>query len=258
MKAIVILSGGPDSTSAALWALEEGYEVELVSFQFRNESQYGELKSAIAVADELELPHRIIDFKSPMHVFTEYMHVMMHAGVPELGHTKDEPYLMPFGVGTMLSLAVSYALHEQKYHIVWGATADDGTVHAEYSAAFCNKLSELVEMATNQKVAIHTPFSDMHKAEVLSAFRTRENLFSRTWSCRNGESIQCGNCEGCNARRVASNIAGVTDSTSYREMGFSSPLSEFASADLQALTKKDWKHIHDTVIMSCANPGRTK
>lgn len=96
MKAIVIFSGGPDSTAAALWAMVHGYEVELVTFQFRNEAQYGELGSAMRVAHLLNLPHTIIDYKSPMNVFSTNMHILMHAGVPPLKDDKSKPYLMPY------------------------------------------------------------------------------------------------------------------------------------------------------------------
>ena len=75
-NAIVIFSGGPDSTAAAYWAINEGYEVELLTFRFAdNGSQNGELHSAKEVSKELDLQHNFIDFTSPLHQFSSQSRV---------------------------------------------------------------------------------------------------------------------------------------------------------------------------------------
>ena len=78
-KAIVVFSGGPDSTAAALWAQQSGYDVELVTFQFRNAEQYGELKASFKVAEIMGLKHTIFDFRSPMQHFSTSSHAFRYA-----------------------------------------------------------------------------------------------------------------------------------------------------------------------------------
>jgi 7-cyano-7-deazaguanine synthase len=249
MKAIVILSGGPDSTAAALWALANRYAPELVTFQFRNESQYGELRAAITVAGILGLPHKIIDFKSPLHVFNNNMHIMMHAGVPKMSEDKSKPYLMPFGSGTLLAYTSSYAIHEGISTIVWGATADDAANHAEYTQGFCNQMAALVKTATGHDLNIIAPFNMLHKPQVLETFSGKLDLFSSTWSCRTQGNIQCGICEGCVARRVSAEVAGVCDQTTY-----ANPLNVKVpniNKPLDQYSQKDWEDLNKIAPLNC-------
>lgn len=162
---------------------------------------------------------------------------------------------MPFGSGTILSFTASYALHEGIDNIIWGATADDGAAHSEYTSGFCNALSDLIKMATGGRVTIHTPFAEKHKPEIVSEFANKHELFANTWSCRCASKQQCGTCEGCTARRVSASLAGITDKTIYTSAAFANPASEFVNRNVADFTDAEWKHIQDVVILSCANPG---
>ena len=255
-QAIVILSGGPDSTAAALWAMAKGYDVALITFQFRGDAQYGEIFSSMRVAAALKLPHRIIDFKSPIDAFTPNMHIMMHAGVKPLGIDKSQPYLMPFGSGTLLSFAASYAIHEGVSAVIWGATADDGAAHWEYSQDFCSQLSALIGKATGKHIDILVPFSAMHKPEVVTGFAANADLFAKTWSCRTSSRIQCGQCVGCMARRVSADLAGVPDQTIYSSAQFTNPLPQLRSKPLGAYTSNDWLQMQNVAPLNCEDkPG---
>lgn len=254
-KAIVILSGGPDSTAAALWAIASGLDVSLITFQFRDDEQYGEIYASMRVAEGLKRPHRIIDFKSPIRVFTPNMHIMMHAGVRQMEGDKSKPYLMPFGSGTMLSFAASYALHEGINTIVWGATLDDGSANFEYSKNFSDALAGLISKATGHDFEILVPFEKKHKPEVVAAFSGNPALFASTWSCRKGSVLQCGVCEGCAARRVSADLAGVADETIYQQPNFKTPLSRFKKIGLSELSDSDWTRIKEIVPLNCDDPA---
>src|SRR5690348_3274490 len=79
--AVLVFSGGPDSTAAAIWAVSNGFDVSLLTFQFRGADQQGEIFAAQTVARALGLPICIIDFKGPMLAFRSGIHPMMHAGI---------------------------------------------------------------------------------------------------------------------------------------------------------------------------------
>lgn len=215
--AVVIFSGGPDSTAAALWAIENNFSAELLTFQFKNKEQYGEIKSAISIASILDLPHTIFDFKSPMQHFKPNAHIMMHAGTVPGDINSSVAHRLPFGTGMMLATAANYAVYNSKNTLVWGATKDDMNSGAfEYSKEFCDSLAELISTASGERVKILMPFIGLHKYEIIKQyFTSRVDLFSLTWSCKVGGSVQSGNCSASIARRVAARIAGIEDKTIY-------------------------------------------
>ena len=144
-KALVIFSGGPDSTAAAQWAVSKGYSVELLTFKFTNGTiQDGELNSAKEVSKELGLQHSILDFSSPMNLFSSQSHVLMHIGVPKSIENKDKPQLLSFGSGMVLSTVACYALYNEVYTLIWGATKDDGYLNKDYMQNFASSFAKLI------------------------------------------------------------------------------------------------------------------
>jgi 7-cyano-7-deazaguanine synthase len=227
MKANLIFSGGPDSTASALWALKEGYDVTLVSFQFKNEQQYGELFSASLVARKLNLPHIVIDFKSPLHVFDGNVHILMHAGTSTDNKKRGEPHLLPFGAGMILTYVSSLSLYNNVNTIIWGATKSDSYKSSEYTQNFADQIAELINKTTKKKLRIIVPFADKHKPDVLKTFIGKEELFSMTWSCKNisHNAHQCGTCKACTARRISSKMINLNDITLYKSPKFNNPFS---------------------------------
>lgn len=214
-NAVVIFSGGPDSTAAALWALEQGCKVKLLTYQFNGHEQNGELNSAMQIAKTLKLPHSIIDFKSPMSVFSSDVRVLMHADTTQ---TKDKtkPHRMEFGAGMILSTSAAYANYHGFDSVIWGANKDDviGGKY-EYTQDFANNLATLVSRCTGSSFDIAVPFAEKHKYQLFKAFRGKEDLFAETWSAKSGGYIQDGKTRACIARRLAAKLAGLNDLTLY-------------------------------------------
>jgi 7-cyano-7-deazaguanine synthase len=225
-KAIVIFSGGPDSTAAALWAMSKGFEIELLTFQFKYKAQYGELRSACEVAKALNVPHTIIDFKSPLGVFPQKVVILMHAGTPKYDTKADESSLLPYGAGIILSVASSYALTQIGVEtVIWGATRSDAVENDDYTQEFADKLAELISYSTKRKLQIEVPFSDKNKYQLLEEFNGKEELFAMTWSCKEESDYACGTCKACIARRLASQLANIKDLSNYINKVWVNPLS---------------------------------
>jgi len=243
-KAIVVFSGGPDSTAAALWALEQGYEVELLTFQFRNKEQYGELKAAMEVAGLLNLPHTIFDFKSPMQHFGSKVHILMHSGTKTGDHKTDESHRLSFGSGMVLTTASNYAVYNGTFRIIWGATADDaGGGRFDYTQEFCDIIADCVARSIGEPFEIRAPFTTMHKHLVLQHFAGKEKLFARTWSCKMGGRMQSGNCHASIARRVAARLANIDDATEYENREIQWPLTETQFQNPQTISDDDYVRI---------------
>lgn len=216
-KAVAIFSGGPDSTAAALWAVDQGYETELLTFQFRNRTQYGELKAAMDIAGALSLKHTLFDFKSSMEHFQPNAHILMHAGVEANVIDKSQDHRLPFGAAMILTVASNYAIYNGADTLVWGATKSDSqSGNYEYTQDFCDDLSVVLTRILGKDFKIIAPFAEMRKYQVIRThFAAREDLFAKTWSCKSGLDIQSGNCHASRARRVAARMAGIKDLTIY-------------------------------------------
>lgn len=226
-QAVVVFSGGPDSTAAALWALENDFAPVLLTFQFKGKEQYGELYAAMTVADQLNLRHSIIDFKSPMSSFGDNVVILMHAATPRGDVATKQAHRMPFGAGMILSTASAWASYNGIPDLVWGATADDAFGgEYEYGEEFAAAIAALVSKSTGTEFSIHVPFSKVSKHRVLSAFSGRERLFGQTWSCKVSGQAQCGACAACVARRVAVAAAKLDDFTTYQTKAYMSPLTD--------------------------------
>lgn len=246
--ATIIFSGGPDSTAASLWAISAGYTPQLLTFQFRNESQYAELSAAIEIARILKLEHTIFDFKSPMAHFGPDAHIMMHAGSDHHKPRSTKGSRLKFGAGLTLAVAANFALHHEKHELVWGATKDDALGGAsEYTQEFSNKMAELITVASGVKFAIHAPLAHIHKHEIVSKFYKRKRtLFRITWSCKAGGNVQCGECHACIARRVAARLADVPDNTHYLQNRIRWPLSDSQLKNPASIAPSDLARILDS------------
>ena len=163
----------------------------------------------------------------------------MHAGDDERG---GERSLLPFGAGVVLSFAAAYALQTGTSRVVWGATKDDAGGSPHYTAEFGTRFGDLVGEGFELKV----PLAEKHKPEVFQTFRDKRDLFARTWSCKVGSTTQCGSCEACTARRLAAEIAGVSDETTYEREAFDpslpsdlrKPIEEFHDGDWASITQQ--------------------
>jgi 7-cyano-7-deazaguanine synthase len=239
--AIVVFSGGPDSTAAALFALAEGYSPTLLTFQFKGKEQYGEIFSSMKVAELLKLPHEIIDFKSPMGSFSPLVYILMHAGSAIRESDKSISHRAPFGGGMVLATACSYALYNGIDTVIWGATLDDQHGgNLEYSQEFADKMAETVSFGTGTQMKILVPFTRLHKHQVFAHFKGKESLFAHTWSCKKETNIQTGACKACIARRVAARLAGVEDSTRYIMPQLASPFTAEQMSHPESLTDDDF------------------
>lgn len=219
-RALVVFSGGPDSTAAALWGLEKQFTVELLTFQYKHKQQYGEIKSSIDIASALALPHTILDIFTLLSYFSPNAHIMMHSGTRSGDSESVTEHTLPFGTGMILSIAANYAVYKGFDSLIWGATKDDGFDGAYgYSKQIADDIGIIVSKTVGSEFTIYTPFHDLHKHEIIGKFfKGRELLFAKTWSCKKGGAIQSGDCAASVARRIAARLAGIEDSTRYEVM----------------------------------------
>ncbi|MFD2828914.1 7-cyano-7-deazaguanine synthase [Corticicoccus populi] len=185
-KALVLLSGGPDSAALVHWANEKGYDVSTLNFNL------GDSKSKARVHAAESISKRITD--SAYYV--------------DLKTTKN------ISPSVLVTLAADYALKINADKLFYGIHKND-TVNKEGISYFNNTLSETISLKAGKNFHVEAPFLYYSQSEVLNLGEYLDTDFSETWSCKNRTDSHCGYCDSCVERIKHFSEAGVTDDTNY-------------------------------------------
>lgn len=217
-KAVVLLSGGMDSSTLAYMLKRDGYALELLSVHYGQRHQV-ELEAAAIIAEQLRAPHKVVD----LSVLREFLSASALTGdqpVPH-GHYEDASMratVVPNRNAILLAVAFGYA-------VTLGAEAVGYAAHAGDHAIYPDCRPEFVEaFRAMQKEAVYppapellTPFISWTKAQIAKAGDELEVPYAFTWSCYEGGTQHCGQCGTCVERKEAFRDAGVADMTVYRD-----------------------------------------
>ncbi len=195
MKAIVILSGGMDSTTVLYDAIKRGFEVEALSFDY-GQKHKKELEFAKYHCEKLKIPHKIIKLD-----FSCFDSALLNDDIeiPE-GHYEDESMkstVVPFRNGIMLSYAVGYAENVGAKVVLIGSHKGDHAIYPDCRENFTFLMSMAAEVGTYTEVEIVSPFNDITKKEIVKIGRELGIDYTKTWSCYKGGEKECGKCGTC-------------------------------------------------------------
>jgi 7-cyano-7-deazaguanine synthase len=221
-KAIVVLSGGMDSTTAAYLAQKQlGAEVIGLSFDY-GQRHRKELDYARATCDVLGAQHQLIS----MPRFRGSALTDNSIDVPE-GHYVEESMaqtVVPNRNMIMLSIATGLAVETGARWVITGVHAGDHAVYPDCRPEFINAVHEAAYYATkgfaHKDFTIWAPFVDMDKAAIAVIGDNFGVDWTHTWSCYKGEDVHCGKCGTCVERKEAFRIAEVIDVTEYADEVF--------------------------------------
>ena len=224
-KAVVLSSGGLDSTTVLAIARDDGYEVYSLSFRY-GQRHAVELKAAQKVADALEVKeHRVIDIalgKIGGSALTDDIDVPKARSETEMEKEIPITYV-PARNTIFLSYALAWAEVLGASDIFIGVNAIDYSGYPdcrpEYIAAF-EKMANLatkVGVEETAKIRIRTPIINMTKAEIIKRGVELGVDYAITHSCydpsTSGEA--CRQCDSCILREKGFKEAGVEDPTRY-------------------------------------------
>lgn len=224
-KAVVLSSGGVDSTTCLGIAVEElGSEnVTTVSITY-GQKHLKEIECAKNVSKFYKVDHRELDLTDIFKDSNCALLVNSTEEIPEGSYAsqinkKDNGMVntyVPFRNGLMLAAAASLAvsLHpDDDVYIYIGAHADDaaGNAYADCSPEFTDAMNKAINLGTYGKVAIKAPLVNMTKADVVKKGLEIGVPYELTWSCYNGKDEPCGVCGTCIDRAKAFAANGVLD-----------------------------------------------
>ena len=223
-RAVVLLSGGIDSTTTLAIAIAEGFQAYALSFDYGQRHQI-ETQAARRVADSLGAKeHRIA--KIDLRVFggsalTDQIDVPKQRSETEIEHGIPVTYV-PARNTIFLAYALAWAEVIQAADIFLGVNAIDYSGYPDCRPEFIEAFQTLANLATKagvegRRFQLHTPLIKFSKAEIIrKAVQLGVNL-SLTHSCYDPspEGLACGECDSCLLRLKGFREAGITDPVRY-------------------------------------------
>ncbi len=207
-KAVVLVSGGLDSTTCLAIAKQKGFELYALTLSYGQRHQ-AELKAADRVAKayrvkkhlQLEVPLTAIGGSS---LTDKHLKVPKQRSVQEMGKGIPSTYV-PARNTVFLSLALAWAEVLQAEHLFIGVNALDYSGYPDCRPEFIQAFEKLAALATKKgvegkwKLKIHTPLIRMSKARIIQTGLKLKINYGLTHSCydpkANGKP--CGRCDSC-------------------------------------------------------------
>lgn len=230
MKAIVLSSGGIDSTTCLAMAVKKlGAENVSTLSIFYGQRHAKELNAARAVAKFYNVTHyefdaaeifsrsnsALLDSSSELPEKTSY------AAQIEKNHSPRISTYVPFRNGLMLSIAASLAdglYDDSSVELYIGVHSDDAisSAYADCRADFVAAMKAAIRIGTYEKIKLVAPFLCQKKSDVVKVGIELNVPYELTWSCYAGGDKPCGQCATCIDRARAFELNGVKDPCEYR------------------------------------------
>lgn len=225
MKAIILSSGGVDSTTCLGMAVAElgPNNVSAISI-FYGQKHKKELLCAREIANYYGVNHYEINLS---HIMKYSNSSLLDGSTQSIDHRSYDKQIkdstdgmvstyVPFRNGLMLSIVASMALSlypDEVVRIYIGAHADDaaGNAYPDCRPDFNFHMNEAIRIGTYEKVTLYAPLNHMNKAEVVAEGLRLKVPYELTWSCYEGNETPCKTCGTCIDRIKAFEANHVVD-----------------------------------------------
>lgn len=224
-RAVVLLSGGIDSSTCLALASSEGYDCYAMSVRYGQRNVL-ELEAARRVADSLSVSrHLVVDLSMNWitgSALTADIEVPRGTEGQVASPVGEVPVTyVPARNTIFLGLGAAWAEDLETDHLFIGVNQVDYSGYPDCRPRFIESMQRTIQLGTKRTdFNIHTPLVDLTKAQII---RTGVELgldYALTWSCyapRGGRA--CGQCDSCVQRRKGFREAGASDPTLYSNDG---------------------------------------
>ena len=222
-KAIILFSGGLDSTTCLAMAKAQGFILYALSFHY-NQKHQGEIMAAQRIAKLFAVQeHKIIslDFLSGLGASALTDDTL---SVPDYqGDGKIPSTYVPARNTIFLSMALAWAEVIGTSDIFMGANIIDYSGYPDCRPAYLHAFEKMADLATKagvegqQQLKIHAPLLQLNKGQIIQAGMQLGIDYSMTVSCYrlDTEGRSCGCCDSCVYRKKGFAEAGIPDPTRY-------------------------------------------
>lgn len=224
-KAVILFSGGLDSTTVLAYAKNQGFACYPLSFDYGQRHSV-ELLAAKHVLESLSIEnHKTITF--PLDLFTNCALTNDALSVPDYDVTRAREIpntYVPARNTIFLSIALGYAETIGAHDIFLGTSFIDYSGYPDCRPEYIKAFEHLANLATKDGVegnpfSLHAPLLYLTKAETIKLGLQQGVDYSLTVSCYKASpqtGAACGSCDSCTYRKKGFSEAGVADPTRYQ------------------------------------------
>lgn len=208
-KAVIMLSGGPDST-IALAKCKDDYNVKAITFDFGQQSAPYEIAASRRIANHYDVPLEVIDLHNIKNNF-----LGLSEGVTiGLGFRSAAGHHMGNCPHALFGIATSYALMSQCPNLILGIHKGDYPENDD-ARTYLKQYGQGVKLLHEVDFNFVAPFYDMTKGEVFAIGQNLKVPFNLTRSCSQETKNHCGKCDECKKRKEAFKKSNLNDMTTY-------------------------------------------
>lgn len=222
MKALVLFSGGVDSSTCLAMAVDKyGAENVIALSVYYGQKHDKEIKCSEKIAEYYGVKLKTLDLAlifadsdcSLLSGSNEDIPQETYAEQLEKTDGKPVSTYVPFRNGLFLASASSIALSNDCSVIYYGAHSDDsaGNAYPDCSSDFNDAMNRAIYLGSGKQLEIVAPFVSLTKADVVKKGLELGVPYEMTWSCYEGGDKPCGVCGTCRDRIAAFEANGVTD-----------------------------------------------
>lgn len=220
--AIVVVSGGMDSTVLAYQATGLFSRVDLLSVDY-GQRHRKELAYAAMTAQRLGCRHDVVALPLA-EMLTGSALTDASVEVPHGHYAADNMALtvVPNRNAVLISVAYAVAVARGADAVLVGVHAGDHHVYPDCRPAFVSALDEALRIGNEGvgDVRLEAPFVNHSKTDIARLGGRLGVEWSETWSCYEGGEVHCGRCGTCVERHEAFRDAGIDDPTTYADPEF--------------------------------------
>lgn len=214
-KAVIILSGGVDSTTLLYDLLRKGYDIRAISFDY-GQRHIKELGMAQRTCEKVGVEHTIVDLTSLSAILSNNA-LTGNIKIPE-GHYEDENMkltVVPNRNMIMLSIAIGYTINVEANHLYYGAHAGDHAIYPDCRPEFVQAIQNVAELCHYDPIHVHAPYLYIPKSKIVALGLDLNVDYSLTWTCYKGGLKACGKCGSCVERLEAFEMNKAKDPIEY-------------------------------------------
>lgn len=208
-KAVILFSGGLDSTTVLFYALSKKYKCHCLIFDY-GQKHKKEVSNAQKLAAKLKLNFQTVTIKLPWDksaLINKSVNIPVHKTIKD-GYIPST--YVPGRNTLFLSYAISYAETIKAGSIFLGVNAVDFSSYPDCTPEYLKAMRNVTK-ALGNKIKIQAPIEKFSKGKIIKLGMKLKVPYEKTWSCYNGKRIPCGVCDSCKLRAKGFAEAQIND-----------------------------------------------
>jgi 7-cyano-7-deazaguanine synthase len=218
-NALIICSGGLDSTAIIGFAKQNHEKIKLLHFNYGCKATEREIQAVKDISEKIKCEFDIVnlDYAKFKGDSTLFKSDEIESGKDGVEYALDWVYARNL---ILLSIATAYAEANKFGYIYLGINLEESGAYPDNEEQFIRDFNSVLYGAVNNgyKVEIVTPLGGLMKKEIVEFGVKYDSPIDLSWSCYNNGKHHCGKCAPCYMRKKAFQRAGVSDKTKYLEI----------------------------------------